>query len=304
MGYSCPNCSAENEENARFCRKCGARLYPEDVHEASTRNLDPQTAGSDPAQGRTTGRVDGAQTAPRPAGYGPSPNYVPPPGPMASPYPAGMPMPPKRRNWAMILLAVFAGIVLLCGVGGMVIHSIVRNAAEKIEASKGRPITIEGDDGDKVIVQNPLGGEVSPDALPEDLQEWWYPGAVISQFVSDSQGGRNHRVLIMSTQDDVREVVEHYREVIGEGAEINEVTANGHEVGSLKKDDATVAITRNGPRAANTQIVVDLGGPGWGAHGPVPPVPPAGVPSPPARRPGSVPPGAVPPPPAPPAPPE
>jgi hypothetical protein len=301
MGFSCPNCSADNEGTARFCRKCGARLYPEDLHEASTRNLEPgaaQPATSD-TPARSTGRIDRTETAPPPAGFGVAPNYVPPPvGSMAGPYPGGYPEPRKQRNWAVILLAAFASLVLLCGVGGLVLVSTIRSTVQEKGVSfddKGIQVK-DPDSGSTFMV-----GEVDPSKLSETASEWYYPDSTISMYNEQSGGELN---LIMTSHDDPDSIAAHYKSVLGDVVTTTDHTDGEDRTVSLSAEERNVTIVSD-PMGEGTQIIVSLGDKSGPRHG-IPGGVPGGIPTPPPPpSPGKVPGPTVPgvPPPPPPAPP-
>lgn len=261
MGSFCPNCSAENDAGARFCRKCGARLYPQDLHEASTRDLPPEGAGTSPGpQPRSTGHVDRVETASPPAGFTPAPHYVPPQaGPVAAPYPGGVPAPRKGRSWPVILLATFAGLVLLCGAGGFFIYSAVKKAAEESGVSiEGGKVKVKPPDGGVTFVAN-----ADPEDLSEADRKWYYPNADIAMYTSGGDQGEQGMTMIMSSSDTIETIVAHYKTLMGESVQVNDIRDNADRVVTLSAESQSVTIHED-PGARQRQIIVAAGEDGSG----------------------------------------
>jgi hypothetical protein len=300
MSFQCPNCGTGLEGTERFCRKCGSRILPEDLHEAATRSFDdaplplPQQTPVDPLQS------SGAESTPmtprqtQVAGYVP-PHYGVPTGGVPPGVPAYPPMSApatgslrKPRNWKVIFGVIFMSLVLFCGTGGFLFYSAWSSVAERISVGEDGEVTVDTGDGE-IMWQAP-----SVDKLPADIRDWVYPGATVRTFVRNTSGGEDReRVLVLTTKDDTAKVTEFYRKRLPEKGDRQEHSTDDGT--SIISEGVVINIQKHSPFGDATMINVvfdksiDAGeGPEMG---------PEDMPSPPGGRPPLVPHPPPPPPP-------
>jgi hypothetical protein len=297
MSFQCPNCGAGLEGTERFCRKCGSRILPEDLTEATTRSFDdpsvPPPPGA-PTGYRPSAGAESSPMTPRPtqhADYVP-PHYGAPTGGVPPGVPAYQPGGPvvakKKRNWALILGIAAACLILFCGTGGYLLFSAWQSVS-------GPNFEVGSPDGDRVVV-NP-----SADRVPEELQQWVYPGSDIRTFVHEARSG--NLVLVLSTNDDVNKVAEYYRQFKPSQGRVMEQKEGNGQATNLIYGNVVINIVRPPVFDQGTvvNVVVEGGGDGSGEEGDPdadadpdpdadgdvpPPVPTPPPPPPPPPRPG------------------
>ena len=304
MSFQCPNCGTDLEGTERFCRKCGSRILPEDLHEANTRAFDdaplplPQHTPVDPLP---SSGVESAPMSPRPtqvAGYVPphygSPTDSAPPGfpaypPMAAPVTGSV---RKPRNWKLIFSVIFVSLVLFCGTGGFLLYRAVHSVAEKFAIGEDG-VTLDTGDGE-ITWSAP-----SVDKLPPDVQDWVYPGATVRTFVQNTAGGEDkEKVLLLTTQDDVAKVTEFYRKRLPEKGDRQEHN-NGNGT-SIITDGVVINVQKESAFGDATMINVvfdESFDPGDDPDDPDPEMDPEDIPPPPDGNPPLVPHPPPPPPP-------
>jgi hypothetical protein len=216
MGFQCPNCGTSIEGTERFCRKCGTRILPEDLHEASTRSLDASTGGVRP----------GAPLA-DPGPYAP-PQYMPPAGgPMVqgpSPYPLGAPsgQVTTRRSWLKIFGIALLVCILTCGVGaiffGNMVAGIVRHRIDEKRSAASQPSEAPAPPATDMPEAVPPVPDGAPEDLSDELKPWWYPGAKIDAVVENPVPYGPKQILTMKSSDDPKKVAAYYRERIPKNA--------------------------------------------------------------------------------------
>lgn len=303
MATNCQKCGAENADEARFCRICGVQFGAEGFHEAPTRSFEQQQAQPSQAASQpvvspfaTFGGDGSAVLPPRePRAYVP-PSVVMQPGAVMGYQPGtaiGAPVPTNplqsgpirksRTGRVLGFLAALVAIVLACLIGLVAIVLHVND-----DPSPAPPAASVGKQAAPSVPGAPRGV----------MAEWYYEDATIEEHVDGTFGGMKGGVLTMTTEDDIDQVAEFYRDKLAEAPEKMENRSSDGIV--LKGPGVVIVIEPSEDQEGMTSITValgDMGGIGGGAFTPgkvpqVPPVAPSGAVEPPAAPPAPAEPAA------------
>jgi hypothetical protein len=173
----------------------------------------------------------------------------------------------------MILVATFATLALVCGLGGFFIFSAVRQAAESqgVSFDKGG-ITHK----DPTTGQTSRIGNVDPSELTPEEREWYFPGAQIVVYTSEGDG--NSLTMVMQTEDSLDEALAFYKKKLGPEVHTSDIRDGGDRTISLSGESSNVTIIDESGPGPN-QIVVALSDPSGeeefveGEDGEIPEVP-------------------------------
>ncbi|MFN7944259.1 MAG: zinc ribbon domain-containing protein [Blastocatellia bacterium] len=214
MLRNCPDCERDATLGARFCRTCGGRLVPEsEVTAANTRQYSPEQQAA--AQ-------SAAPPAPEPnAGMGSayltpdtSRLYHPPQA-----YPQQLARPKKSWKAVWITLTVF--LLLIIGALAVTVVTVINHASRRPSVvvappdEGGAPQGIPGQPNPPNVPAPPPPPGSSSTLTMEKLK---YPGASIENEVTVA----GQEILDMITDDDLSEVRDHYKELLGDQVNVED----------------------------------------------------------------------------------
>ncbi len=261
MSDQCTSCGSQTREGAKFCHACGTPV--------ATTDLPPTMKMETP---RTVEEPRPAPP-PRPAPHTSAPRFNPPVEHQSAPS-AYLPQapqtyhqqshlqPPKKKSGALkyvlislaiIIFLAAASIIGAVYVVGQKFQQIAKNAQAKgtIPLPPGMPEISIGENA-----ANKLGVPIYPHAKREDF--------AIAINGKNEQGNYSGGTAIFSTEDDVDDVIEFYKDHYGEKAQTTDTRSNNKRTVDIKIDEGTgekhIIITEGRDR---NQIIIA------GGNGPV-----------------------------------
>ena len=263
MAIQCTTCGTQTRQGAKFCHACGTPIatapLPSTLPLPSTPpsgEIRPVAAPTAPQPSAATEAMDAS------AAYIPQTpqTYQPPPFPVAAP-------PKSNKTLRNVLISL--AIIMVLGMGLLAggVYFAAKKAQQKIQqiAEKGFPVSND------------------PASVPDEkLGVPVYPGAKRENTAKASFGAMSGAVVTFSTEDEVNEVADFYRDYFKgkKNQRLNEISnsddSNSQETVVFQvggdEGDRLITITPDGKNSNRTQIVILLG---KGLPGlPVPPPPP------------------------------
>jgi hypothetical protein len=194
---------------ARFCRTCGARLVPEsEVTAGDTKQYSPQQAAAAEYAAPPLINADPFAPAPDTARlYQQQPQQ---------PYPYQIEKP--KRSWKAVWITL--AVVLALFIGGLAVVAIRIGQQVQRTIAVERP-PVRGIPGGVPAPPHPPDAPLPPGAAALSIEELKYPGATIDKEITIV----GQEILIMTTEDDLLSVRDHYQEIFGDQARIEEKTS-------------------------------------------------------------------------------
>lgn len=293
MSFQCPKCGTQTRDGAKFCHGCGTPIgtatlpqnMPGSEMQAAPTPIPPASNSSDlppvtaaPPRPTSSGFATPTTGVNAPTGYLPQ---------MPQTYhPQAVQAPPAKKSSGLLKgILISLGVILLLGTITVVaaIYFAMQTAKDIAKnLPPDLPITI-GENAAKEI-----GVPVYPNAKQE--------GLAIATKGKGGKGDFKGGVITYTTEDSVDEVLDFYREKLGDGAAVSDNRENQSrhvEIRLEGKDRGTfITVSNDGGENSKTMILIATGG--GKSPDTIPDIPPVKVEVPVIEDP--------PPPPAPPAP--
>ncbi|HZS09099.1 MAG TPA: zinc ribbon domain-containing protein [Blastocatellia bacterium] len=210
MLRNCPDCERDATLGARFCRTCGGRLFPEsEVTAATTRHYSPEQAAA--AQYAEPGNSSGASNNAPPfataepvtASVDTARLYHAPQSPQVYNYEVAT---PPKKSWRAVWITLTIMIVLFIGSVGF-LFTAARHAGLLAPRDRAPRRDFPRIPPPPDQPPPPPPGQAKQLTI-EDLK---YPGATVEKNVKPM----GQEIIEMTTEDDLTEVRDFYKEKLG-----------------------------------------------------------------------------------------
>lgn len=213
MLRNCPDCERDATLGARFCRTCGGRLVPEsEVTAASTRQYSPEQqaaaqSAAPPAPAPDAGRGSAYLTPDTSRLYHPPQAYPP---QLARP----------KKSWKAVWITLTVFLLLIIGALAVTVVTVINHASRRPAVVVAPPDEGGAPQGGIPVPPNPPTNPPPPPGSSSTLtmEKLKYPGASIENEVTVA----GQEILEMTTDDDLSEVRDHYKELLGDQVNVED----------------------------------------------------------------------------------